>query len=138
MPGGASLIVLAGPALLACAAVAPAPERPRVQAPIDAREAVTPEAGAQGVAPSGGVVGTCAGATWVELQDAKGEVLGRVQAQRGSWSFSEVSRPITVLRYGCDPDGDGIVLAADVTMLDAARLPERGTILVLMSSLDGG
>ncbi|MBM4369757.1 MAG: hypothetical protein FJ102_26340 [Deltaproteobacteria bacterium] len=138
MPGGASLIALAGTALLACADVAPAPERPRVEAPIDAREAVTPDAGAQGVAPSGGVAGTCAGAAWVELQDAKGAVLGRVQAQRGAWSFSPVSRPITVLRYGCDPDGDGIVHAADVTTLDAARLPERGTMLVLLPSLDGG
>ncbi len=109
-----------------------------MEAPIDAREAVTPDPGAQGVAPSGGVAGTCAGGTWVELQDAKGEVLGRVQAQRGTWAFSPVSRPITVLRYGCDHDSDGIVAAADVSTLDAARLPERGTMLVLLPSLDGG
>ncbi len=133
LPGGAGLIVL-----LACAELAPAPARPHLEAPLDAREMPSADPEARGVAPSGGVVGTCGGTVWVELQDAKGEVLGRVQALRGAWSFEPVSRPVSVLRYGCDIDNDGIVAAPEVSVLDAGRLPERGTMLVLLPSVDGG
>jgi hypothetical protein len=69
---------------------------------------------------------------WVELLDARGDVLGRVAADGGAWKFEPVSRPVTTLRYGCDDDDDGVVEARRVSSLDAGQLPAEGTVLVVL------
>ncbi len=127
MQGGASLTLLLG-----CLVAAEPPDYPVVLAPLDTRVPVADLPTGQGVAPAGTVAGDCLGVGWVELVDARGEILGREQVLGGSWSFSSVSRPITTLRYGCDRDGDGVVPAAEVGEIDATKLPEKGAILVFL------
>lgn len=125
MPGGARLIVL----LAACLAPAPSPLPGAVSAPIDARGALTAEAGA--VIARGRVVGACAGVVRVEFDSRSGEVLGRGVASGGSYLVGPMEQTPARVRWGCDADGDGVVPAPAVTAVALTDVPLTGAVLVL-------
>lgn len=105
-----------------------APVPPEVVS-IDTR-ATTPEA-AGSVLARGRVVGACPGAVWVELVGQAGERLALGEAHGGSYLLGPVAQNPGGLRWGCDRDGDGLVLPGDAASAEIPAVPLSGAVLLL-------
>ena len=101
----------------------------RSQAAIDAR--IPPEAAAGAVRGHGRVLGGCGGIILVEAADEDGRVLARAEASGGRYALGPMQSAPAQLRWGCDEDGDGVVLADAVADSPIGRVPLTGAVLVL-------
>lgn len=96
---------------------------------IDARSA--PAAAAGTVRGHGRVVGGCSGIIRVEAADEEGVVLARAEAGGGRYALGPMQSAPDQLRWGCDEDGDGVVLAEAVAHAPIGWVPLTGAVLVL-------
>ncbi len=80
---------------------------------------------------AGRIAGTCGGPVIVEAVSAAGVVVGRVTTRDARWQISGLAALPAHLRWGCDGDGDGAVVAADVLEAGPPRLALAGAVLVL-------